>query len=146
MRGGGTLERPEQINIDARHAVIHRPEEKMRYARCGNCGQRYEITGDPTENHHRAMQHKTECARGGVAVEIDRRELSAECREQPMQQEFRKRRILMLENGERPSSLDAKGVPTWPEQMRQTEQMRQRDTRFADKIPSAWWKFWRWFR
>ena len=54
---GGELERPYQIDIDARHSVIHQPETKTRRATCGNCGVKYEITDDPEENHHRALRH-----------------------------------------------------------------------------------------
>jgi hypothetical protein len=51
--------------IDARRRggppeVQMKPAPSPRYARCGNCGARLELTDDPIENHHRAMRHSRE--------------------------------------------------------------------------------------
>ncbi len=69
---GGELERTQQFDIDARggQVNIHQPRgnqySRTGYARCADCGTRYEITGDPIENHHRAMRHKFTCGRSAT--------------------------------------------------------------------------------
>lgn len=73
-RGSGReLERMQQFDIDARggQVNIHHPPpanqySRTGYARCADCGTRYEITGDPTENHHRAMRHKFSCGKAAT--------------------------------------------------------------------------------
>lgn len=59
----GAIEIPQQFDVDGRRVVevrIH-PEKGRKQAKCGNCLERYDITDDPVENHHRAMRHKLEC-------------------------------------------------------------------------------------
>jgi len=119
------LERVDQINIDARHAVIHQPEAKPRRARCGNCGIRYDITEDPTENHHRAMHHAQVCKRRPAPEE--HASLINEFRRQPMPQEFQRRAEEMIAAGADPAEISRTGVSIFP----------------APRPRRPWWKFWR---
>ena len=142
------LERPEQINIDARHAVIHQTElGKAKYARCGNCGTRYEITDDATENHHRAMEHKQECGKGSAKyTEEQRHGLLDEFRDQPMQRLFRERLALEIEAGADPNRLELTGVdPLAPPPARRQIGFIKDDVVRMLTTPRRWYQFWRWF-
>ncbi len=132
------LERTDPINIDARHATFNqnnRPQEKKKYARCGNCGQRYEIGDDAADNHHRAMIHKTECSKGNpVSVNLQRRHFMEDFQEQPMQIALRDRAAAEIERGADPARLMLTGVDILTP-LDQTN------------APARWWKvlqFWKW--
>jgi hypothetical protein len=152
---GGELERPYQIDIDARHSVIHQPETKTRRAMCGNCGIRYEITDDPVENHHRAMQHKTVCGKGGaVYTEPQREQFLKEFSEQPMQRAFAERAAAALAAGADPEALRITGVSIFtpgPEAPQaRAIAAAELGAQAAEAIrqmapPRRWWQFWRWF-
>lgn len=159
----GELEKPDQINIDARHSVFHEPMGTQRkYARCGNCGTRYEITDDPVENHHRAMRHKDECGKGNALyTEGQRRDLVDDFNSQPMQVAFRERAAAELEAGADPELLKLTGVSVFNPATGQRqglltatligheagEAIRQRfDTATkAARGKFVWWKPWTWF-
>jgi len=154
---GGELERPYQIDIDARHSVIHQPETKTRRAMCGNCGERYEITDDPVENHHRAMQHKAVCGKGGAMyTEAQREQLLKEFSDQPMQRAFAERAAAALAAGEDPEALKLTGVsiftpapqPAPAREIEAGELGRDAAEAIREAIreqPRRWWQFWRWF-
>lgn len=160
----GALDKPGQINIDARHATIHEaPEGKGKFARCGNCGTRYEITDDPTENHHRAMRHKDECGKGSAMyTEGQRRDLLNDFHQQPMQVAFRERAAAEIEAGADPARVALTGVSifdpapqrpqltgaTWPDGSpvkTPTGPLTYSETR-NPAPPARWWQFWKWFR
>jgi hypothetical protein len=123
------IERADQINIDARHSVIHQAQPKPRRARCGNCGTRYEITEDPIENHHRAMRHARICARRDTAAEHAR--LVTEFWTQPMPRDFAERARQMIAAGADPAAIERGGISLFPA---------------PTPAPRRWWQFWRWFR
>jgi hypothetical protein len=158
----GALDRPGQINIDARHAQIHEaPKGKQKLATCGNCGSRYEITDDPLENHHRAMRHKLDCGKGELVLgpwsEDERQRHISDFQNQPMQRLFRDRAMSELEAGADPARLQLTGVdifapaPQSPEAReiaaaelgaQAAEAIRQ----WQPKPRPRWWQFWKWFR
>lgn len=157
---GGAVERPYQIDIDARHSVIHPPEEKpARRATCGNCGVKYEITDDPEENHHRAMRHKLTCGKGDVDQysEPQRAALLDDFHNQPMQRLFAERAAAELAAGADPARLKLTGVsifgdapqPARPEIAAAPDPELYPGT--VDQLieactaPRRWWQFWRWF-
>lgn len=153
--GPSAIERPEVIHIDARHAVIHQREGKPpRTTMCANCGIRYEITDDPTENHRRAYQHKAECRppAGTIYGEEQRTQLLAEFHDQPMQRAFRERAAAALEAGVSPETLRLTGVSLFEEHPR-VAALRQLGAAAAAAVnevapprpPRRWWQFWRWF-
>lgn len=156
-RGGDVDRRRGPIHIDARHSTFNEPAEATRYARCGNCGTRYEITEDPTENHHRAMRHKLECGKGSAAyTDAQRESLLAEFNNQPMQVAMRERAAEQLAAGADPEHLKLTGAASFPAEhaarMRELHsgpddvliQRALSDGRTAPK-PRRWWQFWRWF-
>jgi hypothetical protein len=158
-RGGG-IERGGEINIDARHAIIHQPETKTRRAMCGNCGARYDITDDPIENHHRAMRHKLTCGKGDVDLYSDpqRQELLSEFENQPMQKLFRERAAAELAAGADPNRLKLTGVSIFTPAPAQTAPRAIAGTADPELYPGSveelieactaprrWWQFWRWF-
>lgn len=161
----GTLEKADQITIDARQQVnIHEsPESKRtRAAMCGDCGEKYELTGDPTENHRRAMRHKQVCSRR-AETDAEQARLINEFQNQPMQREFRERAAAALAEGADPAMMKLTGVPVFED----PEMVRQRAIAAAarrelpapelydgtvedlaaaiTKTPRRWWQFWRWF-
>lgn len=163
--GGGPLEKADQITIDARQQVnIHEsPESKRtRAAMCGDCGEKYELTGDPTENHRRAMRHQQVCARR-AETDAEQARLINEFQNQPMQREFRERAAAALAEGADPAMMKLTGVPVFedPETVRQraiaAAALRELpapelyDGTVEDlaaaitKTPRRWWQFWRWF-
>jgi hypothetical protein len=154
--GPGAMERPYQIDIDARHSVIHQPEAKApRRATCANCGMRYEITDDPVENHHRAMRHKDVCGKGSaIYTEPQRAQLLEELQNQPMQRLFRERAAAELAAGADPDMLAITGVSILtpapqPDRLEIAaaelgEQAAEAIRRMAP-APRRWWQFWRWF-
>lgn len=157
---GGAMERPYQIDIDARHSVIHQPEEKaQRRATCGNCGVKYEITEDPEENHHRAMRHKLTCGKGDVD-QYSGPQLAAlleDFHNQPMQVEFRRRAAAELEAGADPDRLRLTGVSIFTEAPQPARPQIEAagpelypgnvdELIAAVTAPRRWWHFWRWFR
>jgi hypothetical protein len=155
---GGALERPDQINIDARHAVIHEASgAKQKYVRCGNCLTRYAITDDPTENHRRAMNHKITCGVRTVDQYSDPQhaQLTEEFSQQPMQVLFRERAQQAIEAGADPGQLKITGVPLWgprpaPERPQLLGPLADDSSRIAASLeapwtPRRWWQFWRWF-
>lgn len=155
----GAIERAGEINIDARHAVIHQPPEaKTRRAMCGNCGVRYEITDDPVENHHRAMRHKITCGKGDVDQysEPQRQELLSDFHNQPMQVEFRRREAAAIAAGVPPEVLKITGVSVFgptpqPAPAREIAAPELYPGTVGElaaamtKPPAKWWQFWRWF-
>lgn len=164
--GGGPIEPSYQIDIDARHSVIHQPEEKKpRRAMCGNCGTKYELTDDPEENHHRAMRHKLECSKGNAMyTEPQRAALVDDFQNQPMQVEFRRREAAALASGADPDLLRITGVsilgpdplPEHFVSLGRLTELRIEDPELypftvedlaaaMTKPPARWWQFWRWF-
>jgi hypothetical protein len=152
--GPGAMERPYQIDIDARHSVIHQPEAKApRRATCANCGIRYEITDDPIENHHRAMRHKDVCGKGSaIYTEPQRAQLLEEFQNQPMQRLFRERAAAELAAGADPDMLAITGVSilTPAPQPERPQITAAEDDAAVEKFdalmnPRRWWQFWRWF-
>ena len=76
------------VNIDARQFFQAAPRPVARFARCGNCGKKLLLTGDPERDHHTAMAHKVEECDRNVDAAIQYRELLAEMKErneQPLQ-------------------------------------------------------------
>lgn len=152
---GGALERPYQIDIDARHSVIHQPEAKTRHAMCGQCGTRYEISDDPVENHHRAMRHKVTCGKANVDQysEPQRAALLEDFHSQPMQVSFRERAAAALAAGTDPEVLKLTGVSIFGDDNPRAAALRELGAAAAESIrkmappapPRRWWKFWRWF-
>lgn len=155
--GGGPLERPYQIDIDARHSTINQPETKTRRAMCGNCGARYEITDDPIENHHRAMRHKETCGKADVDQysEPQRQELLSDFHNQPMQRLFAERAAAEIAAGADPDKLKLTGVsilaplqtPARPEIAAGPELYPGTVDELIEACtaPRRWWQFWRWF-
>lgn len=105
------------------------PASAARFASCGNCGERWELTGDPHEDHHNAMRHKTVCRTFTVmdnklANETEYARLVAEHAAQPMQVEFRQRAEKQLA-----AAMEAERLQL-AAPVRQIERKR------------PWWKFW----
>lgn len=122
------LERPSQINIDARHAVavMHRHEQPPRRVRCGNCGTRYEVTDDPAENHHLAQHHARICPKRQMVAD-EHAKLTAQFQEQAMQKAFSQRAADLIRQGADPALIRATGVD------------------ILTPRPRRWWKFLKWF-
>ena len=154
-RRGGALERPDLIAIDARHQVnIHESPDshRTRAAMCGDCGEKYALTGDPTENHRRAMLHKAVCPRRAES-EAERGRLIQEFQNQPMQMEFRERAAAALAAGADPELLKLTGVSVFGQIERPALPAPEPDLYDgtvpelieALRAPRRWWQFWRWF-
>lgn len=139
---GGELDRPDQINIDARRQTIHERPDKTKYARCGQCLTRYEITDDPTENHHRAMRHKITCGKGDVDQysEPQRAQLLEEFHRQPMQTAYRERAAAELAAGADPQRMKLIGVSPCPTC---EGSHAEKDCPHVAQ-PVRWWQFWKW--
>jgi hypothetical protein len=119
-RSGRGLERANLLHIDARamfdFSDYGRPQQKApRFARCGNCRQRFRISDDPIENHHAAMRHKDVCPVSPVDIERDHMQLIAEHAEQLQIAAAAPR---LITDGFRPTRSNA---------------------------PRKWWQFWLWF-
>lgn len=57
---GGRIELTPRFDIDARRYEFYgtRP---TRFARCGNCRQKFPLSGDPEQDHFDAYRHKQVC-------------------------------------------------------------------------------------
>jgi hypothetical protein len=137
-QSGGALDRPDQINIDARTGPFsdfqqprQQPASAASFARCGNCGDRIPLTGDAMRDHHAAMRHKQTCRTNTVYEEglYNREEydrIVTENAAQPMQTKYRERAALAL-------------------QAAATEALRLLPAGERLEAPPArpWWKFWK---
>lgn len=110
------------------------PASAARYASCGNCGERWELTGDPREDHHNGMRHKQVCRTFTTLrlqkenqEEYDR--LIAEHAAQPMQIEYRLRAEKQLAAAMEVERLQLAPAPAANE----PDQQRKR----------RWWEFWK---
>lgn len=153
------LESSQTISIDARGSRFHQAERKIKFARCGDCGDRYEITDDPTENHHRAMRHKDACRKHGAIYSPEQHEqLVKEFGEQPHIVAMRARLQAglpalppegSLHEQKRISAPDPSKIyePTWPDgsPVRGAHGPLTFTNTRNPAQPAKWWQFWRWF-
>lgn len=132
---GTMMQAREQIHIDARtqfsEAPRQQPASGAKYAKCGNCGERLQLTGDATEDHHTAMRHKQSCRTNTVFEERrwnkdEYERLISEHAAQPMQTEFRERAALALAAAEASERLQLAGADPRPAPRRR-----------------RWWQFWK---
>ena len=75
----------EQIHVDARGPRFdfrNQTGGKQRYARCGNCGERFPLTEDPAEDHHTAQRHHIEACKKRPQAEDERTALLDDWRKQ----------------------------------------------------------------
>ncbi|HEX4309167.1 MAG TPA: hypothetical protein VHZ25_04015 [Acidobacteriaceae bacterium] len=68
------------IRPAGRHAAA-----SARFAICGNCGEKIELSPDPAENHHAAQQHRVVCGKRAHAEDEHRQLLEEQAVRAPLQ-------------------------------------------------------------
>ncbi len=99
----------------------------QRSAKCPNCHERLNLTGDPEENHHTAMRHRLVCPRRAEAEEENARLVS----------EFRQQANI-IEQHRRIAEAERRHLEERPR--KPLNEIYAEMAKGAERRP--WWKFW----